>query len=120
MVELGLGIAYVYAHHYEPAIASLETALAQKPGSFVAMQLMAATCGHLGRYGEGRAWVARLRDIVPDFTIAKISGYLLRFILPEAVALQWRACARPGCRKNDRRPAPSPRHARKPRPVILP
>jgi adenylate cyclase len=88
MVKLGLGIAHLYAHQYEQAIAPLETALAQKPGSFVAMQLMAATCGHLGRHDDGRAWVARLREIVPDFTIAKISGYLLQFIAPEAVTHQ--------------------------------
>jgi adenylate cyclase len=88
MIKLGLGIACLYAHRYDEAIEALERALAQKPGSLVAMQVMAAACGRLGRLEDAHAWLARVREIVPGYTVAKFSGYLLRFVVPEAVAIQ--------------------------------
>ena len=83
-----LGLAHLYAHRYEEAIDWLDRALVQKPSFFAAMQVIAAACGHLGRLEEGREWVARLREIVPDFSVTKQNSFLTRFMVPEVVEIQ--------------------------------
>jgi len=88
MVKFGLGLAHLYAQRYEEAIDWLDRAIVQKPGFFAAMQVIAAACGHLGRHEEGRQWVTRLREIVPDFSVTKQSSFLTRFMVPEAVEIQ--------------------------------
>jgi adenylate cyclase len=86
-VKFALGIAHLLSQRYEEALEWADRALVQKPGFLSAMSLRAVACGHLGRLDEGREWIARLRELVPDLTVASMSDYLAGFAVTEYVAV---------------------------------
>ncbi len=70
MFEGGLAQAHLYAGRYEEAIKWADRALQENPRAMAVIGFKAAACGYLGRIEEGRECVRRLRELVPNSTIA--------------------------------------------------
>ena len=79
-----LSIAYLYAGQYEAAIEFARKALLDRPNYVAPMRRQAALLGLLGRIGEARDVVQRLRTISPDMTISRVRAYLAVGAPPEA------------------------------------
>ena len=69
-------IAYFHAGQYETAIEFARRALLDSPNYVAPMRRLAALLGLLGRIGEAREVVQRLRTISPDMTISRVRAYL--------------------------------------------
>ena len=73
--------AHFVAERYEDAVAFARRSLEAKSDQPGAYRLLTASYGHLGRTGEGKAALAALLQLMPDFSAAD-----LRAFLPPAVA----------------------------------
>jgi len=76
-----IAAAHFLAERYEDAVASARRSLEAKSDQPGAYRLLAASYGYLGRTEEGKAALAALLQLMPDFSAAD-----LRAFLPPAVA----------------------------------
>ena len=72
---LGTALAYFFAGSYEESGKAAEKSLIEYAGFPPALRIKIATCGLLGRTGEGGEYVERLLTIVPNDTITRIREY---------------------------------------------
>jgi adenylate cyclase len=72
--------AHIIAHFvtgaYDAAVEWSDKALRDRPRSAAALRYRAASLGLLGRLEEARQTVQRLRELVPDFTIARARRHI--------------------------------------------
>jgi adenylate cyclase len=72
--------AHIVAHFitgaYDAALEWSDKALRDQPRSAAALRYRAACLGLLGRLEEARQTVERLRELVPDFTIARARRHI--------------------------------------------
>jgi adenylate cyclase len=72
--------AHIVAHFvtgaYDAAVEWSDKALRDRPRSAAALRYRAASLGLLGRLEEARQTVQRLRELVPDFTIARARRHI--------------------------------------------
>ena len=72
--------AHIVAHFvtgaYDAALEWSDKALRDRPRSAAALRYRAASLGLLGRLEEARQTVQRLRELVPDFTIARARRHI--------------------------------------------
>lgn len=66
-----LAEAHISLGQFEQAIEVLKERLERSPNSWTAFALLASCCGHLGRIDEGKAALAELLRINPDFSIER-------------------------------------------------
>jgi len=85
--EGGFALSHLVAGRYEDAIEWANRALDAQPRSPAVVGYKAVACGHLGRVEEGRASVARLRELRPGFTVASAEKALGKFASPEVLAI---------------------------------
>jgi adenylate cyclase len=69
-------IAHFLAGAYEAAVEWSDKALRDRPRSAAALRYRAASLGLLGRLEEARQTVQRLRELMPDFTIARARRHI--------------------------------------------
>ena len=62
------------------------SALHEQPRAFAVVEYKATACGHLGRIEEGRAYVRRLRELRPWWTVATIKELFGALVSPEILA----------------------------------
>jgi adenylate cyclase len=60
-----IGTAYFFKHRFEEAASNLRLSIQDNPGFPPSYRILAACYAHMGRLGEARATVARLRAITP-------------------------------------------------------
>jgi TolB-like protein/class 3 adenylate cyclase len=60
-----IGTAYFFKHRFEEAASNLRLSIQDNPGFPPSYRILAACYAHMGRLGEARAIVARLRAITP-------------------------------------------------------
>jgi adenylate cyclase len=82
----GIALAYMIEGRYEEAIGWADRCLHEQPRSTVALRIRVAACAHLGRLPEARQWLARLLEVDPGLTIAKVKAYAT-YLPPETVAV---------------------------------
>lgn len=70
-----VGLAHFGAGRYEAANASADKALSVQPTYPHALRLKVATCGALGRPGEGRTFVQRLLAVHPECSTAWLEAF---------------------------------------------
>jgi TolB-like protein len=85
--EGGFALAHLVAGRYEEAIEWANRALDAEPKSAAVVGYKAAACGHLGRVEEGRASIARLRELRSGFTVTSAEKALGKFAAPEVLAI---------------------------------
>jgi adenylate cyclase len=71
----GLSWAHLFQERFEDAELWAQRAVAEKPNWTTSLRSLAAALGHLGRVGEARAVIERLRALVPDETITSYAPY---------------------------------------------
>jgi len=71
----GLALAHLAAERYEDALEWADQCLREQPRFMSAMRIRVASCAHLGRIEEARAWLNRLIELQPGLTIAKYKLY---------------------------------------------
>jgi TolB-like protein/DNA-binding CsgD family transcriptional regulator len=69
------GMAYLFAGRYQEAADAADRSLAEHPNLPPALRLKVVTSGLLGRIEEGHEWVARLRAVNPDATVAGLKAF---------------------------------------------
>jgi tetratricopeptide (TPR) repeat protein len=69
-------IAHFLAGAYDAAVEWSDKALRDRPRSAAALRYRAASLGLLGRLPEARQTVQRLRELMPDFTIARARRHI--------------------------------------------
>ena len=72
---LSTAMAYFFAGQYQQAADAADKSLAEHANFPPALRLKVVTSGLLGRLEEGRACVARLLDVNPDATVAKLQAF---------------------------------------------
>lgn len=72
---LSTAMAYFFAGQYQQAADAAEESLAEHANFPPALRLKVVTSGLLGRLEEGRECVARLLDVNPDATVAKLKAF---------------------------------------------
>jgi TolB-like protein len=82
-----LGLAHLVAGRHEEALNLARRALHEQPRSGTSMDIAAVACGHLDRIGEGREWVARLRQLRPGWNIAAFKRFRGRIASAEVRAM---------------------------------
>jgi len=86
--EGGLALAHLVAGRYEEVIEWANRALDAQPRAAAVVGYKAAACGHLGRVEEGRASIARLRELRGGgFTVTSAEKALGKFASPEVLAI---------------------------------
>jgi len=86
--EGGLALAHLVAGRYEEVIEWANRALDAQPRAAAVVGYKAAACGHLGRVEEGRASIARLRELRGGgFTVNSAEKALGKFASPEVLAI---------------------------------
>src|SRR5262249_44008794 len=72
---IGLSFAHLVQERFEDAVLWARRAVAGRPTALPPLRSLAAALGHLGRIGEARAVVARLRALAPDETITNFAAW---------------------------------------------
>ena len=76
--KVGLGIGCFTAERYEEAVFWAEQASEERPEFPPCHRLMASAYGQLGRATEAQRAVARLRDLMPNLTVAVMTKNLVQ------------------------------------------
>ena len=71
----GLAFAYLLQERFEDAVMWARRSAAGRPNFAAALRSLAAALGHLGRIGEARAVIERLRALAPDETITSFAAW---------------------------------------------
>ena len=71
-IELALSWAHFMAGHYEEAVTLGRKAIGQQPNFQPGLRIFAVACVRAGKLEEGRAAIARMRQLNPAFRISNI------------------------------------------------
>jgi TolB-like protein len=77
--------AHLAAGHYEAGMPWADEALRQN-GGLPALRFKLSLCGHLGRLGEAKECLHRLRELHPKPTVASVMRDVSRGVAPEVAA----------------------------------
>src|SRR5262245_47025101 len=75
-VELALSWAHFMAGHYEEAVTLGRRAIRQQPNFQPGLRIFAAACVKAGELEEGRAAIARMRELNPAFRVSNIKDVM--------------------------------------------
>jgi TolB-like protein/class 3 adenylate cyclase len=78
--KAGLALAHACAGRYREAMDWVDQSLRDQPGWTASLYLKVALCGLLDRTDEGQQWVARLIELIPDPTIARLESAVASFM----------------------------------------
>jgi TolB-like protein/class 3 adenylate cyclase/Flp pilus assembly protein TadD len=77
--EYMLGIAYFHMHQYEKAVALCERSFKSNPENEVPLWYIPAAYAHLGREEEAEAALAKLREVVPQYSNLLFLPYIFKY-----------------------------------------
>ena len=83
----GIAWAYTIEGRYEEAIRWADRCLHERASHTMALRIRVASCAHLGRLQEARQWLARLLEVDPGVTIARVKAFLTMALSPETLAV---------------------------------
>jgi tetratricopeptide (TPR) repeat protein len=98
----GLAAAHYLAGRYTEAIGFARRSSQQRAGLIAGNRILIASLSQAGRIDEARAALQRLKETHPNISIAWVEKYV-----PYTAGPMAKACATPGCRRNE--PDPPPR-----------
>jgi tetratricopeptide (TPR) repeat protein len=75
-------LAHLSAGRYEEAVVWIDKSLAEQPRFLPAVRLKVALRGYL-RQTEGSRWLARLLELFPCLTVARLNSFFAIFMSPE-------------------------------------
>ena len=85
--SLGLARGHLTAGRYETAMAWIDKTITDHPRYGTALRLKVVLCELMERHDEAREWLGRLREVVPDMTIATFAAYAASHYTPNLRAL---------------------------------
>jgi TolB-like protein len=78
-----IALAHFAAGRYEEAVVWIDKSLAEQPRFLPAVRLNVALSGYLRQTDEGGRWLARLLELYPGLTVARLTSFFATFYVPE-------------------------------------
>jgi TolB-like protein/DNA-binding winged helix-turn-helix (wHTH) protein len=78
-----IALAHLSAGRYEEGVVWIDKSLAEQPRFLPAVRLKVALCGYLRQTDEGSRWLARLLELFPGVTVARLNSFFAIFMSPE-------------------------------------